>query len=165
MNPEKLAKLTPHGVDPGKAPGRGTPEITAQDIAAAMGMARLSELEYQILLVKYAGHGRFMILFATIWDWVLHQNSWKEPKKRNLQMCAEITMAATSRFMGKDRCEVCEGTGEDWSVAPPITCKACHGHGTVPDTGRFEGVWQSRYRMLIAMLEDAEERALRRVKA
>ncbi len=161
MNPEKLAKLSPHGVDPSKAPGRSTPEVTAQDIAAAMGMARLTDLEYAILLVKYAHMAPVGKLYAELMLWA----GYKRPEWLGEQVYHRVARAAAGRFVGEDRCGVCEGTGEDWSVAPPITCKACHGHGTTPDHDRFTGVWQSRYRMLIAMLDDAEERALRRVKA
>lgn len=160
LNAEKLAKLTPHGVDPGKAPGRSTPKITAQDIAAAMGMARLSDLEYDILMVKYAGIGTVSKIYAELMMWATERRpEWIGPGVYH-----KVARAAAGRFVGEDRCGVCEGTGEDWSYAPPITCGVCHGHGTTPDSGRFDGVWQSRYRMLIAMLDEAEERALRHVR-
>lgn len=159
MNPEKLAKLSPHGVTPG-AVGRGIPEITAQDVAGAMGMAKLSHLQSSILMVKYAGHDTP----SSIWSLVMMWIGDTYPDWLGHGIAQHVATDAVGRFVGRDRCGQCEGTGEDWRTAPPTRCEVCKGEGTISDERRYDGVWMSRYRMILAMLEIAEEEAIRAVR-
>ena len=159
VNAERLAMLTCRTVEFGGGRG-GIPEITPLDVAAAMGMAKLSQLESAILLVKWADHGKpGHIWSATLLEVERTHRDWIGPG-----IVQHVIRAAVGRLLGYDRCETCEATGSDWSTGLPVDCAHCAGYGVLPDDHRFAAPWQARYRLILAMLEVTEDEALRKVR-
>lgn len=159
MNPERLAMLNPHTVQFGLGRG-GIPEITPLDVAAAMGMAKLSSLESAILLVKWADQGKpGHIRAATMLEIERSHREWI-----GSGLVQHVVRAAVGRLLGHDRCESCEATGQDWGGGLPVDCNHCAGSGVLPDSHRFAAPWQARYRLILAMLEVTEDEALRKVR-
>ncbi len=164
MNPEKLAKLTPHGVDLGKAPGRGTPEITAQDIAAAMGMARLSQLQAEILLVGYCGYPRKSLWALTL----LEIERWR-PQWIGAGVAQQIARAALNvvvppekqpgQHVSIDKCRDCRGTGKDPRDPLQSDCPSCAGTGNAA-MPIFRPPWDLRLNELIRHLQSMESSAI-----
>lgn len=151
--------LTARTVQMGGGRG-GIPEITPLDVAAAMGMAKLTYLESAILFVKYTGYGPLgLITDATAVYFHHHNRSWFGDST-----VRHVIRAAVGRLLGHDRCTTCEATGQDWSTGLPVSCEVCAGYGVLPDNYRFKAPWQARYRIILAMLEVTEDEALRKVR-
>ena len=159
MNAERLAMLTPRTVQFGLGRG-GISEITPLDVAAAMGMAKLTPLESAILLVKWADHGKP----GHIWSAAMLEIERSHREWIGSGFVQHVVRAAVGRLLGHDRCETCEATGQDWSTGLPVNCDHCAGYGVLPDNHRFAAPWQARYRLILAMLEVTEDEALRKVR-
>ena len=119
-NPEKLAQLTPHGVDPLKTYG-GIPDVTAMDVAGEL--RRCTWLEAELLLVKYAGHERFKLWAAVLMHimglgWDLERGSFTK--------IADHVVAET---IGSNRCPDCNGTQEATIAGKIELCPRCSGSG------------------------------------
>lgn len=119
-NPELLALLTAHGVDPGKVPG-GKPRLTQMDVAGMM--SRCKPCESALLRTKYCGEP-----IHEAWAfWFVHLmgQAWKA-EKGQIDALSKITLL---EHVSDNRCGLCEGR-QGWYVGSRYQiCPLCEGSG------------------------------------
>lgn len=119
-NPELLALLTAHGIEPGKVHG-GTPSITQMDVAGMM--ARCAPCESALLRAKYCGesiHDAWAYWFEH-----LKAQKWKT-KAGQVDTLSKISLL---EHVSDNRCGLCSGT-QGWFVGNSYqTCPLCEGSG------------------------------------
>lgn len=125
---ELLAMLTPHGVDIGRVHG-GTPKLTALDIAAAMGMSRISRKQGLLLMVKYCDE---QALRSELWQhWFrdvmdkAHREGW-QTQPGQIDMLSNITL---DECIGSNNCSACRGTCFVMVGNKKVYCDMCQGTG------------------------------------
>lgn len=161
---ERLAIAALHGSSLEK---RGKPELTARDIAGAMGMGHLSKLQAELLYAKYCGYPRSGLWSLTLleieaWrpDWLGHGIAHRVAK-----VALDIIVPPErqpGQAIPSHKCQHCGGTGTDYADAKRPECGTCGGSGAaqMPDFGR---VWNARLDELILHLGWLEDEAIERI--
>ncbi|MBU2708773.1 hypothetical protein KCM76_22460 [Zooshikella marina] len=140
----------------------GTPTLTMQDVAGALGMADISREAYLYGLLKYTDDKtvlheldkltqKAVILFAL-------KQGWKEPfpndKKRSLFFFLQMGRLVINELVGENFCKACNGTGYiNKAKAKKCSCKDGKKPMKKAEQARFCGVhydtwrtnWFSRY--------------------
>lgn len=144
-NPELLAILTAHGIQPGKVFG-GVPSITQMDVAGMM--AGCEPCETALLRTKYCGEPVHEAW--SFWFEHLMSQGW-EVKKGQIDALSKITFL---EHVSDNRCGLCSGV-QGWFVGSAYqTCPLCMGSGvqflTPSDIAerlgieKLAGVWADR---------------------
>lgn len=163
---ELLALLTPHG---SPAVGRGgIPKLTPQDVAGAM--SRLSQIEAELLYVKYCGmpiHGLW-----SEWFQVIMAQDW-EAERGQRNMLSKLSLAD---FISPRVCNTCSGAGSGVFESKLIECRVCDGTGRRAPSERqlsqhmgitrheWRSRWASRWTWCEKELGRIEYAALAKVK-
>ena len=124
---ELMAMLSAHGVVIGHIPG-GIPNITAADIAGAIGMAH-DDMAAQMLLGKYAMDGHAIGAFRDMWKarvrGVAARDGWGHPARS--ESLAVYTLA---EWLDAQRCRSCKGVAHQMTAEGRVEpCPACSGIG------------------------------------
>jgi hypothetical protein len=124
---ELLAMLTSHGVVIGHIPG-GIPNLTAADIAGAMGMAH-DDISAQMLLAKYAMDGAAMRSFRDSWAGVVarisRRDGWGRPDR-----ASALAVYTLAEWLDSQRCRSCKGVAQQMTPEGRVEpCPACDGIG------------------------------------
>jgi hypothetical protein len=123
-----LAKMTPHGLLITGSPFGGKSEISALDVAAALGMGGLSHPAYQFGLLKFTGDSRALAVV----DRMVRTHVGAMAKAEGWGITDEqvrgLARLVIVEHMESPVCSVCNGSG---SVAAK-PCEHCSGVGRVP---------------------------------
>jgi hypothetical protein len=172
-----LARLAVSGKDWRDPRGGGIPELTAADIAGAVGYVDGVAAQYLVLYL-WAGHDtlrdrqRLCLYLAGEASRWAREEGWKDGKPGELQRLAGMAldeMADASDYV----CRTCSGSGGiTLPNGKPAICSACGGVGrhwrgerlNASRWGCTREVWRSRYaavyRRMVAMLSEMESLAL-----
>lgn len=135
---EKLAKLCPKS--PSLTGGfGGIPEITAQDLAAAMAAGRMSRAEANVLWILYCDDQRVETRTELIRDLLLEVAGWTESRRFQEQWehgqrggkIAIVCRMAIAEMEYDTRCHACGARGVDLNQRK---CTQCGGTGKRPLT-------------------------------
>lgn len=159
---EQISIASPKGIDPCKVPG-GTPDLTAEDIAGAMGAGHLTRLQSDILLYKYAGLGHPSTIFGAVLNDVANQHrDWFGEGQ-----VEDLVRRVVAEFLSPNRCPKCKGTEIDRDAHGnplPQLCSQCNGTGHWYEPMSLHGVWRARYERLLDRMRDIEQEALARMR-
>lgn len=170
MGPEAVKLLASHSVN--LEPSGGIPEVTAEDIAHALGTLK-HKYASLVIRVKYAdqkelGRDLFVSLYTCMMesgakDWIRPRPHW----------VYEMCHTALNEFLAPALCPECNGLGEFLHKSLKITCESCLG------TGKFRPVdpaiilkvrnwkpWDGQYRQImgkLALWEDIAVGALNKL--
>ena len=171
---EKLAMMTPHGLNVDHIPG-GISKLSGIDVAGACGMAGLTGPEYRLMLAKYCGDAKCLQeLEYDAWLLVADiaiKNQWRAVRgKPYLRTLARIGLI---EVIADHRCQVCGGTGLDQKFRP---CTHCRGSGVcnLPRPAVIEQqyglsaeawrkTWASRFPLVVAELQRMEGSAITKI--
>lgn len=164
-NPELLALLTAHGIDPAKVHG-GTPSITQMDVAGMM--ARLTDWESALLRTKYCLED--MSEAWAYWFEQLMARGWSEGDGR-VERLATLTLGDYAR---EQKCRACRGVCSIEHNNKVIVCEDCGGIGHVPRTDRtiaraldlatLRDPWKGRYGWCMRKLARVEADAIAKMR-
>lgn len=175
---ELLARLAPKGVDLASAGGRSIDALTPNDIAAAIGLANISELQSNLLRVRYVGD-------STCWetlrrDWFLHCVSlgtdyhWKVEYGKSLYML--LSLASLLEHVQARTCRACQGVAHLLIDNVLKACPFCRGAGRkglsdrklAKIAGVTREVWGNTYsgylRICASELQTLDDQAIARIK-
>lgn len=160
-NPEMLALLTAHGIDPAKVHG-GIPAITQMDVAGMM--ARLSPWESALLRAKYCLED--MSDAWAYWFEQLMAKGWSEGDGR-VERLATLTLSDYAR---EQKCRACRGVCSIEHNNKVIVCEHCGGVGHMPRTDQaiaraldlvaLREPWRGRYSWCMWKLASVESGAV-----
>jgi Zn finger protein HypA/HybF involved in hydrogenase expression len=133
LSAELLAMLAPRTVQMGRIPGGGLPELTAQDLAAALGMSGSDKLSAELLLTKYAQDSDTRNSLKIRWrmrvgDHALHQK-WDRKPRGTVFALADLALFES---LSAQRCPSCNGVAELLIGATVRQCPTCSGTGLPP---------------------------------
>ncbi len=166
---ERLSVAAQHSIDFTKSIwGGAVPDFTAEDVAGAMGMGHLTQLQAEILLVGYCGHPRRSLWALTM----LELERWR-PQWIGAGVAQHIARAALNvvvppekqpgQHVSVDKCRDCRGTGKDPRDPLQNACPSCGGSGNAP-LPVFQHPWDARLDELIGHLQRLESQAISRLK-
>lgn len=134
---ELLAMMTAHGV-PSSAGVGGIPALTAQDVAAAMGMGHIPRREALLLLVKFCDdrshfHELWAFWFKAVMEHAISKG-WRTNRrpgeKRPLPRFKWLAEHTLQEALSDLHCQVCEGHREiAFGGGVTKECPACRGTG------------------------------------
>lgn len=170
--------MCPHGIQVGM-PFGGVPQLTALDIAAALGMADVEDIQVRLLRVKFAldlgcyDRLRYEWMHRVVTHAV--DEGWKaaKGKPRILPMavftliehlgwnCCPACHGNAERMVGdvKEICPTCDGTGKQYRSERWVAQHVLSVHHST-----FQQTWRDRFNWCrgdLAELEDAAVRKLR----
>lgn len=170
---ERLALLTPHGSS-GMGGRGGRDRVTAQDVAAAMAIAGLSEGHTKLAIARAVGHEEPTRVREWSTYWIKRVTTLAVEHGWYSDRVARFALITSVDCLSQRWCSHCNGAGQHHNQR---TCAACEGRKSVPWTDAeqaermtvHERVWQSewapRYTKAMARLavwESDAERALGR---
>lgn len=174
---ELMAKMTPHGSSLSGI-GRGAPELTQHDIAAALGMGHINPLQSDLLRVKFCHDQTSEWSLVRRWWDRIHdmgiRRDWPRPDKDHMTWFI-LSYASLYDHCREPKCRVCDGTKHRLVGAKVIVCGACGGNGRGGFSGRLlanwasvpETTWRRLYAPLLgdcgSELQSVEDHAIRRV--
>jgi len=119
---ELLALMTSHGIDPTKVVTGGTPALTAQDVAGAMGMGKLPRHEALLLLVKYCDEKSMKHELWAFWFKRVMQEKVADGWKTRAGQCRFLSDLSLDESIGTNVCSACGGSDMG-------DCRMCDGTG------------------------------------
>lgn len=125
---ELLSMLTVHGVQIGK-PFGGTPAITAQDVAGAMGMGHLPDEQGALLLAKYCLDKRSKHKLWAHWLLAVMHHARAEEWQTARGQLLTLTNLSLEEALEDHVCRVCDGVGELLIDDKKVVCERCDGTG------------------------------------
>lgn len=173
---EKLAMMTPHGLDVDHVPG-GVAKLTALDVAGACGMAGLTKGENALLLAMYCGDMEALrqaelTLYLRAVDIAIDRD-WKVV--RGKEYLRGVCQLAIAEVVGSHRCRACNGTKFNKHHK---TCRRCDGSGMekkpsgramagyigMPKT-TWWATWENRYERVLRELQGWHDSGVRKITA
>lgn len=117
-NVNLMALLSPSSINYNSTPG-GTPQLTAEDVAGALGMGNLPREAYLLGLLKYADDKTVLHeLDKLVQEYVIKvgvRNKWREPwpsdKKKSLFFFLQFGRQMINEVLKENTCKTCNGTG------------------------------------------------------
>ncbi len=141
----------------------GTPQLTAEDVAGALGMGNLPREAYLLGLLKYAGDKTVLYELDTlVQKYVIGvgvKEKWREPwpndKKRSLIFFKQFARQMINEVITENICNSCKGTGVDRRSNKYRKCNCNNGkrEPLKKDLAKFCGMsdkcwrerWHTRY--------------------
>ncbi|MCX4027917.1 hypothetical protein H0A36_28520 [Endozoicomonas sp. SM1973] len=118
VNANVMALLAHGSINYEGVPG-GTPQLTAEDVAGALGMGSLPREAYLLGLLKYAEDKTVLHeLDRLVQEYVIGvgvKEGWREPwpkeKKRSLMFFKQFARLMINEIVDENICKSCNGTG------------------------------------------------------
>lgn len=152
MSTEVLARLNPKSINFSGNIGGGRGDDSPLDVAAALGMGKLSREAYLLALCKFSGFDDvYPELFGWVKEYALNQRMRINPKKGSLYL-EDIVKTALDNSIEWDICHWCNGTGEKRDIRKKglSTCGKCSGSGklkpTVLEIAKQAGIPRSTFK-------------------
>jgi len=180
MDPQALlTRINLNTVDLMGVPG-GRPELTRQDIMAALGMGDLPETWYQLAMTLYTGEKDYLeAVGRAVWDMAVRlsiKHRWPKTDKGREQLRWVSYVALCEVLTEHERvCKHCNGDGQrpaGSKIPAPegldsATCPKCRGWGRyhlsenekalragIPKTTWRGAGWEERYRLIHQAITD-----------
>ncbi|WP_163833358.1 hypothetical protein [Spartinivicinus ruber] len=158
VNANVMALLAHGSINYEGVPG-GTPQLTAEDVAGALGMGNLPREAYLLGLLKYAGDKTVLHELDTlVQKYVIGvgvKEKWREPwpndKKRSLMFFKQFARLMINEIVFENLCDVCKGTGIDKRSNKFRKCNCNDGRRPLTKIkqaefcGIFEKCWRERW--------------------
>jgi len=129
---ELLAKMCTHGVAFDSVSFGGRPELTAQDVAAAIGMAGLCDGEVALLRLRYCGDQSSWTTARIAWYARVHdmgiRGRWPRPSHEHPAWMV-LALGSLVDHCGPGTCSTCNGVAHLLINNKVQACGACQGSG------------------------------------
>ena len=160
-------------------PFGGVPQLTALDIAGAIGMSNMTDLQSYLLRVKYAmDFGCYDKLryrwMARVVDHAVHEG-WKAQK--GTPRILPMAIFTLIEHLGWNACPSCHGAAELVVDEVKVACETCLGTGKQYRSGRwiarhvldvhpstYQQTWFDRFNWCRGDLSQIEENAVRKLR-
>lgn len=169
---ERMAMLTARGASLQGGRG-GADRLTAQDVAAATSMARLSRLSGALAWAVGTGDLMATAELRKVWaaDVLDHgrANGWDDGTPMSTPRMLWLAALTLDEVLRVPLCPQCNGCGKHHNQRE---CAACDGAGRVPrlttadyaevlavSVGEWRGTWQARHRERLGVLDVAMSEA------
>ncbi|MCX4025125.1 hypothetical protein H0A36_30130 [Endozoicomonas sp. SM1973] len=162
VNANVMALLAHGSINYEGVPG-GTPQLTAEDVAGALGMGNLPREAYLLGLLKYAGDKTVLHeLDRLVQEYVIRvgvREGWREPwpkeKKKSLFFFLQFSRQMINEVLNENICKTCNGTGIYQHKSVTRKCNCNNGKKELNKSGlakncciaykNWHNTWHSRY--------------------